>query len=149
LCRGAAAHGADPLFKKAGWRGANVVAHWPGDLDEPWLLITDLPATRERCRQDRKRMRIELSFRDEKSRGFHWDQSRIRDPQHASRLLLVMALAIRQLIRLGQTLIRGGQRTSLERRGRRIFSVFQLGLRYVRDCCHNPRSPPQTKSVGN
>jgi hypothetical protein len=137
------------VFKKAGWRRTHVVAHWPALLDEPWLLITDLPPTQHRCRQYRKRMRIELSFRDEKSSGFQWKQSRIRDPAHATRLLLVMALAMRLLIRLGQKLIRNGQHKLLERHGKRILSVFQLGLRYVHYCLYNPHPPPTPKSVGN
>lgn len=137
------------VFKKAGWRRTGVVAHWPTALEDPWLLITDLPANRLRCAQYRKRMRIELSFRDEKSSGFHWNQSRIRDPKHAMRLLLIMALATGFLIALGARLIRGGQHKRLERRARRILSVFQIGLRYVHYCLYNSRPPPPRKSVGN
>ena len=85
-------------------------------------------------------MRIEESFRDEKSSGFHWEQSRIHDPQHVMCLFLVMALAMRQLIRLGERLKRHGQRNYLERRDRRIYSVFQLGLRYLR-VQHFSKSP--------
>jgi hypothetical protein len=82
--------GVAQVFKKAGWRPANVVAHWPAGCKEPWLLIADLPARRNRCRQYRKRMRIEESFRDEKSHGFPWQHSRIRDPSHSLRLLLII-----------------------------------------------------------
>jgi hypothetical protein len=140
--------GSAQVFKKAGWRNANVVAHWPVALDDPWLLVTDLPASRHRCRQYCKRMRIELSFRDEKSSGFHWNQSRIRDPEHAARLLLAMALAMRFLIRLGQWLIRTGKDRCLERAGRHVFSVFQLGLRYVHFCLYSLHPPSPPKSVG-
>lgn len=123
--------GAAQVFKKAGWRACNVVARWRAGCKEPWLLITDLPANGYRCRQYRKRMRIEECFRDEKSHGFQWQQSRIRKPEHASRLLLVMALAMALAIRLGLLLIKTGQRHRLERRNRRTYSVFQLGLRHV------------------
>ena len=136
------------VFKKAGWRRTNIVAYWAGTAKEPWLLISDLPPSRLRCQQYRKRMRVEESFRDEKSHGFQWQQSRIRDPSHAMRLLLVMALAMRYLIRLGQYLIRSGQRTKFERQDRRNLSVFQLGLRSVLHCCHRARPPPPAKSVG-
>lgn len=141
--------GSAQVFKKAGWRRTNVVAYWRPETSEPWLLITDLKANRHRCRQYCKRMRIEQSFRDEKSYGFHWKLSRIRDPQHATRLLLIMAIAMRHLIYLGLRLIRTGQRTTLERRDRRTLSVFQLGLRLVQRGCRNARSPPLNKSVGN
>lgn len=137
------------VFKKAGWRRSNLVAYWQPDTGEPWLLITDLAANRHRCRQYCKRMRIEQSFRDEKSSGFQWNQSRVRDPEHATRLLLIMALAMRHLIYLGLSLIRAGKRWLLERRDRRTLSVFQLGLRYVQRSRRQARSPPRKISVGN
>ena len=124
-------YGAAQVFKKAGWRDCNLVARWQRGCKEPWLLITDLPANGQRCRQYRKRMRIEEAFRDEKSHGFQWNQSRIRKPEHASRLLLVMALAMALAIRLGLLLIKTGQRRRIERPSRRTYSVFQLGLRHV------------------
>lgn len=133
-------YGAAQVFKKAGWRACNVVARWPAGCEQPWLLVTDLPANGLRCRQYRKRMRIEESFRDEKSHGFQWQQSRIREPAHASRLLLVMALAMSMAIRLGLLLIKTGQRHRLERRHRRTYSVFQLGLRHVQ-CLAWARGP--------
>ncbi|MEE8433896.1 MAG: hypothetical protein V3S64_03825 [bacterium] len=94
-------------------------------------------------------MRIEQSFRDEKSSGFQWNQSRVRDPQHNTRLLLIMALAMRHLVYLGLSLIRKGKRCCLERRDRRTLSVFQLGLRYVQRGDPFARSPPSIISVGN
>jgi hypothetical protein len=136
------------VFKKAGWRRANVVAWWEPRRKEPWLLITDLPADRRRCRQYRKRMRQEQSFRDEKSHGFHWGDSRVRDPEHAWRLLLVMALATAWLTRIGLWLVRSGRRGLLERRDRRTLSLFQLGLRYLQTLIRPPRLPPCFESVG-
>ena len=140
--RGTSWCGRGEVFKKAGWRACNLVANWPAPLDQPWLLISDLPANRYRCRQYRKRMRIEESFRDEKSHGFQWNQSRIRDPEHASRLLLVMALAMDLAIQLGLLLIKTGKRHHLERRHRRNLSVFQLGLRHVQCLGYAPGPAP-------
>lgn len=140
--------GSARVFKKAGWRRSNIVAYWQPDTSEPWLLVTDLPASRHRCRQYCKRMRIEQAFRDEKSHGFYWNSSRIQDPKHATRLLLIMAIAMRHLIYLGLRLIRTGLRKLLERRDRRTLSVFQLGLRFVQRESRNARSPPLNKSVG-
>jgi hypothetical protein len=138
---GARWFGAARVFKKAGWRACNLVACWPAGVEEPWLLISDLPANGQRWRQYRKRMHVEESFRDEKSHGFQWNQSRIRDPEHASRLLLVMALAMALAIRLGLLLIKTGRRHLLERRHRRTYSVFQLGLRYIQ-CLLNAHAMP-------
>jgi Transposase DDE domain len=136
------------VFKKAKWRRTRVVATWPTDSDEPWFLITDLPANLCRCAQYRKRMRQEQSFRDEKSQGFQWNQSHIRQPLHAARLLLIMALAMTWAIRLGMSLIQRGWRGELERRDRRTLSVFQLGLRYLHRHLIYRRPPPLGKCVG-
>jgi hypothetical protein len=38
------------VFKKAGWRGACVVATWERGVAEPWLLLTDEGASLSRCR---------------------------------------------------------------------------------------------------
>ncbi len=121
------------VFKKAGWRGANVVATWERGCREPWLLVTDLPATFMRCRNYCKRAWCEQLHRDEKSHGFNWQLSRVRDPAHAERLVLVMALATLLCLSLGTLLIKRGLRRLPEPPRRRLLSVFQLGLRWLRD----------------
>jgi len=80
-------------FLKAGWRDLNLVAVWRRGDKDPWLLVTDLAPTWVRCTQYRHRMDEEESFRDDKSSGFDWDASRVRDPAHMDRLLLVLQLA--------------------------------------------------------
>jgi hypothetical protein len=115
---------------------ANVVVAWqPRDRD-PWLLVTDLPATQARCREYRRRTWEEELFRDLKRLGWQWQDSRVRAPERVQRLLLVLALATLWMLALGQRLLRqGGQqgRRILEagtRRSRRWYSQFQLGLRW-------------------
>src|SRR5215213_8489200 len=80
-------------FLKAGWRDLNLVAVWRRGDEQPWLLVTDLAPAWVRCDQYRHRMDEEESFRDDKSAGFAWDASRVRDPAHMDRLLLVLQLA--------------------------------------------------------
>jgi hypothetical protein len=127
------------VFKKAGWRGANVVATWERCCREPWLLVSDLPATFMRCRNYCKRAWCEQLHRDEKSHGFNWQLSRVRDVSHAQRLVLVMALATLLCLSLGTRVIKRGLRKLLEPARRRLLSVFQLGLRWLRDCLVNNR----------
>jgi len=127
------------VFKRAGWRGANVVATWERCCREPWLLVSDLPATFMRCRNYCKRAWCEQLHRDEKSHGFNWQLSRVRDPAHAQRLVLVMALATLLCLSLGTRVIKRGLRRRLEPARRRLLSVFQLGLRWIRDCLVNNR----------
>jgi hypothetical protein len=132
--RGARCFGSDvQVFKKAGWRRANLVATWERGCKERWLLVSDLPATFMRCRNYCKRVWCEQLHRDEKSHGFNWHLSRVRDPSHAQRLALVMALATLLCLSLGTQVIKRGLRKLLEPARRRLLSVFQLGLRWIKD----------------
>jgi len=119
------------LFKKAGWRRANVVATWEWQCQEPWLLVTDLPATFGRCAGYCRRVWCEQMHRDEKSRGFNWQRSLVRQPSHACRLLLAMALAMLLAICTGTWVLKQGLRCVLESARQRKLSVFQLGLRWL------------------
>jgi DDE family transposase len=118
-------------FLKAGWRDVNVVAVWRRGDDEPWLLVTDLDPTWVRCTQYRHRMDAEESFRDDKAAGFAWDASRVRDPAHMDRLLLVLQLAACFVLAQGGFVLRQGFRPVLERTDRRSLSLFSLGLRWL------------------
>ena len=121
------------VFKKAGWRRANVVATWEPGCRARWLLVTDRPATFRRCRDYCRRVWCEQLHRDEKGHGFNWQLSRVHDPRHAARLVLVMALATLLCLSTGAYVIKRGLRTRLEPARRRLLSVFQLGLRWLRD----------------
>jgi hypothetical protein len=118
-------------FLKAGWRDLNVVAVWRRGDEQPWLLVTDLRPTWGRCTQYRHRMDEEESFRDDKSSGFDWDTSRVRDPAHMDRLLLVLQLAALFVLVQGLFVLQHGQRHVLERPDRRTLSLFSLGLRWI------------------
>lgn len=116
------------------WKQAvttNVVAVWPAGEREAWLLITDLPAERRRCREYRRRTWEEELFRDLKSLGWGWNRSRIRAPERVARLLLVLALATLWMLAVGQRVVRRGWRPQLEAASRRTFSRFQLGRRWI------------------
>lgn len=118
-------------FLTAGWRDLGLVAVWRRGDPEPWLLVTDLAPAWVRCAQYRHRMDIEASFRDDKSAGFAWDASRIRDPAHMDRLLLVLQLAAAFVLAQGAFVLRHGYRRVLERPDRRSLSLFALGLRWL------------------
>ena len=129
------------VFKKAGWRDANVVAVWERRCrDGPWLLVTDLPASYARCRGYAKRGWCEQSHRDDKSAGFRWGESRVGDPDHAARLQLVLALATLLALSLGTRVLKAGLRRQFDAgRTRRTLSLCQMGLRWLRDCLTNDR----------
>lgn len=135
--------GSGEAFKKAGWRTLSIVARRnPRRGRDPWLLVSDLPPSLSLCDCYRKRMWQEESFRDEKSSGFAWQSSRVRDPRHAERLLLAMALATLWVLSIGtEALRRRDWRGSLEPLKRRVLSVFQLGRRRLMWCCYHDRNP--------
>lgn len=135
------------LFKKAGWRRANVVTTWERRCKEPWLLVTDLPASYARCRGYCKRMWCEELHRDEKSQGFHWRQSRVADPNHVGRLLLLMALATMLTLSLGAWMLKRGLRSMLETTRVRKLSLFQLGMRWLRASFVEERPLPSVISL--
>jgi hypothetical protein len=110
----------------------NAVAAWRRGDPEPWLLLTDLPATRARLAEYRRRTWEEELFRDLKSLGFQWDRSRVRMPDRVERLLLVLALAILWAACLAQRVLRRGWRRLVDDRPRRRLSYIQLGLRWLR-----------------
>lgn len=128
------------LFKKAGWRRANVLAVWERRCKERWLLVTDLPASYARCRGYCKRMWAEQMHRDEKSHGLHFRQSQVTRPSHVGRLLLLMALAMLLCLSIGTWTLRRGLRKILESTRQRRLSVFQLGIRWLRHAAlvHQP-----------
>jgi hypothetical protein len=138
------------IFKKARWLRANVAAVWEPDAKEPWLLVSDQPATyRGCCRRYCKRTWCEETHRDEKSSGLNWQRSRVNAPEHAQRLVLLIALASLLCITLGVAALKRGLRHQFEPRRRRMLSVFQLGMRWLdwavihdQPLCPLPSLPP-------
>jgi hypothetical protein len=128
--------GSGEVFKKAGWRKVNVVAYWPPQAKESWLLISDHNPSLNLCRSYCKRTWCEESHRDQKSSGLQWQQSRVNDPAHAARLLLLMSLAMLLAIMLGYQVIKRGWRKDLDPHRRRRLSFFQLGERWLIQCVH-------------
>ena len=81
---------------------------------------------------------IEESFRDDKSSGFAWDASRVRDPHHLERLLLGLQLAVCFVLAQCTFALQHGFRSILERPDRRTLRLFSRGLRwfaYAREHC--------------
>jgi Transposase DDE domain len=132
--RGKRWHGAAMIFKKAGWREAQVTVVWDKRCKEPWILAapTDGLSGLHAAAAYAKRSWCEQSFRDEKSSGFRWDQSRIQDTTRMMKLILVMTLASLLSISLGTWLIKSGCRRPLDPHRLRRLSLFQLGIRWLR-----------------
>ena len=120
-------------FKKAGWLRCRALAKWGQGHEEPWLLLTNYPAARPEWYGTR--MWEELAFKDLKSNGWQWQRSRLRTPERAERLWLVMALAYVWVVSMGSYVLATPRHLAQvsRRKGNRL-SVFHLGLRFLDRC---------------
>lgn len=121
--------GTGAVFKKAGWIAVTAHLIWRAEYEEPWCLITNDPL----LSGDLYAMRYwqEAGFRDLKSDGWQWQASHIFTPDHADRLLLVMALAYALTLTAGTLALADPETYPVLKKSRsRIpFSLFRLGLR--------------------
>jgi hypothetical protein len=92
---------AGDIFKKAGWLSLHATVAWDTSYDAPWCLVSSYPieATDYANRFDQ-----EVSFRDLKSDGFQWHRSHVWLPDHADRLLLVLAITYWLVMSAGQSI---------------------------------------------
>jgi len=79
-----------------------LVACWAKACAEPWIIATDLSADQAQATWYGLRNWIERGFKHDKSGGMRWQYTRMTDPDRASVLWLVMAIA-RLLSVLGGT----------------------------------------------
>lgn len=100
--------------------------------DEPWYLLSDLPAGRDILARYGGRFSIEEMFRDFKEQGFRLDKTRLQDTERVSRLVLCVCIAYVFALLLGETVEAKGLGRFVERSAKRQMSLFQMGLRYLR-----------------
>jgi hypothetical protein len=118
------------VFKKRGRLRAYVHVLWAKGQAEPWCLVTNDPLVVG----DWYAVRVwqEEGFRDLKSGGWQWQRSRVWHPDHADRLLLVLALAYAWTLTHGTLVLHAPDLWPRVSRGtRKRFSVFRCGLRLL------------------
>jgi hypothetical protein len=130
-------------FKGAGWRAASVVGLWGRGQKEPLVVLTDLPAQWRVLRLYQRRFWIEAGFRSDKARGWQWEDSQVRDPDHQARLLLAMAWASLVALCLGAQaaaakLAARAARPPRPRPEHARESLFTLGVRQARRWLYRP-----------
>jgi Transposase DDE domain len=105
---------------------------WEPGYEEPWLVISDRKASPKRVREYRKRMSVEATFQDHKSRGCFIECSRFTDRAHLNRWLFVVYLAIWWTAHLGSSCINHGHRALLDRRDRRDKGLLRIGRLWLK-----------------
>ena len=78
-----------------------LLCRWEAGYEQAWLLITDLPPQASQACWYGLRAWIETGFKFIKSAGWNWHRTRMTDPQRATRLWLVVALATLWLLCVG------------------------------------------------
>jgi len=117
----------------------NAAVHWHKGNDEPWILVSDLPAG-ELKRFYRKRMCIEEMFSDLKSRGFDLEATRLRHPQRILRLAALLCLAYIWMLIIATKAIRRGLRKHADPAGPRALSLYKIARRII-DALHELETP--------
>jgi hypothetical protein len=132
------------VYKKAGWRRASIVAVWAHGQKEPLVVLTDLPARWEVIGCYGRRFWIETGFRNDKSRGWCWEDTQVQSIQRHERLMIAMCWASLVALCLGVQEAESCQeklarRQTRARQGRKAArpqpakeSIFTMGLRRVR-----------------
>jgi hypothetical protein len=129
------------VFKGDGFSiPATLHVIWHTAYDEPWCLITNDPA----LVGDEYAWRVweEEAFRDLKSGGWKWNQSHVWRPDHAQRLVLILALAYAFTLSIGVFVLSAPVvlRKRIVRGNRSPYGIFRLGLRYLLDLWRTHRS---------
>ena len=78
-----------------------LMACWEAGHDEPWFVLTDLGPDQSEALWYGMRVWIEHGFKLLKHTGWQWQMSRMTDPDRASRLWLVLAVATRYILAVG------------------------------------------------
>ena len=80
-----------------------LLAWWDSQHDDPWLIVTDIPPQQAQVAWYGLRAYIEVGFKYTKRGGWHWEQTKMKDPLRAERLWFVMAVATLYLLSLDAT----------------------------------------------
>lgn len=78
-----------------------LVACWDAPHRDPWLILTDLPPEVADAAWYGMRTWIECMFRSTKRGGWQWHQTKMTDPERASRLWLAIAVATLWVVSVG------------------------------------------------
>lgn len=78
-----------------------LLASWEVGHDEPWLLLTDLPASAVNPAWYAWRMWIEQGFRTFKRGGWGWHRTQMCEPMRVARLWAVLAVATVYAVEVG------------------------------------------------
>jgi hypothetical protein len=136
-----------------GWRGkgewseqgermeGTVLIRWEKGYEEQLAVVTDLEEQESNAAWYQMRFWIEDEYKDHKSGGWGWEQTKMEDPRRAERLWLAMAVAMQMAVLLG-----GEQEANQQEQKRRAGAKLKGKRRVGRPAkaCTRPRGREQS-----
>lgn len=101
--------------------GGTVLVRWEQGYEEAICVVSDLSPENARTAWYQMRFWIEDEYKDGKRGWFHWEQTKMTNPQRASRLWLVLGIVLQKAILLG------GQLEAEEQKARQKSNKRQSG----------------------
>jgi hypothetical protein len=139
LVRGLAI-GVTVRFRRRQLLWGNQVWVWAKRLSETETLLVVAPATHKKSHlfvEYGERWRIEEMFESIKTRGFGLESTRICQPARLRRLMAIVAIAFIWAVRVGEVHLQKHP-VKRNRKGRRIRSVFRVGLDHLTQIISHP-----------
>ena len=110
-----------------------LVGSWSVGYREPWLIVTDLPPNQVDAAGYAMHAWIACGFKDSKRDGWHWEQTKMVDPERAEWLWFAMSIATLWTVGVGcaheerTTTQQKRKNAKKDRREPRMLSCFRLG----------------------
>jgi hypothetical protein len=125
-----------------GQLACTLLGCWSAGHTEPWLLISDLSPAQAQLSWYAMRAWIECGFKDFKRGGWHWEQTKMTDPERAERLWFIMAVAELWVLSVGGEA--DAQRAALAPASStpRVLSCFSQGLNRIHVANENAEPLP-------
>jgi hypothetical protein len=114
-----------------------VLVRWEQGYEEPIGVVSDLPPEKAKTAWYQMRFWIEDEYKDGKRGWFHWEHTKMTNPQRASRLWLVLGLVLQKAIVLG------GQLEAEEQKARQRSKRRQSGPKRRRGRPALPQGRPR------
>lgn len=127
--------------KKQSQLNCTLVAAWQEGCKDPWLILTDLEPQSANAAWYGLRFWIELGFKFIKRSGWQWQNTRMTNPDRASRLWLAISVSSLWVLSLGS--LADSSFSSIElslvfhtkksrKKSRlRLVSIFRLGYNFI------------------
>ena len=111
----------------------SLLGCWAKGYKDPWLILTDLPLNQACILWYGLRAWIECGFKDFKRGGWHWEHTKMKRPERAERVWLVMTVAMLWVLSVGgEADAQAPQPAFPPILKSRILSCFVLGLNTIR-----------------